>query len=85
MELADCKVGQIVQEFHPLDGRGRIGHIVGLVVNHTSWGETVPCVVFAQRQEPGALVPKFAEPEMVHHANLRMDIEDVFKERLKSI
>ena len=83
MRIQDCTMGKIVQELIPCTStpggtrRGRIGHITGLAVNNTAWGETIPVVVFAQRQEPGALVPVIAQPEMVHHALLfDMDIKD---------
>lgn len=74
MDLRDCQLGRLVQEFYsdrePEKRMGRIGHVVGLALNHSDNPETIPVVRFATRQWPGERVVSFGEPEMIHHSNL---------------
>lgn len=72
MELKHCTRGAVVQETG-VKGIGRVGHIVGLAINHTEAGELVAVVSFAERQPSGHVGEPILGPnEMVHLSRLRL-------------
>jgi hypothetical protein len=83
MNLQDCKLGVIVQEFTGTGSvptkRGRIGHIVGLTMNQQEKPEVIPVVRWASQPAPGgeggpALLS--GEVQAIHHNNLTTSVLD---------
>jgi hypothetical protein len=83
MNLQDCKLGGIVQEFTGTGSvptkRGRIGHIVGLTMNQQDNPEVIPVVRWASNPPPGYTGEASllgGEVQAIHHNNLTTSVLD---------